>query len=170
MVNETLVRFISVFIKMVATIVLSAGSLYFGMGLLDRLTTEIEEWKEVKKGNVAVALLYVSVLISMMLLILPRIEEFVYYIDLGSGLPLAALALTFLNFLLALPVSIAIIWLTIHVIDRLTGDVSEMAELKKGNVAMSLVFSASILLVSFAATIPMDSLFTLVKSIELMYV
>jgi uncharacterized membrane protein YjfL (UPF0719 family) len=168
MAGGILVQFISVFFKLMATIVLSAGSLYFGTGLLDRLTTEIDEWKEVKKGNVAVALLYISVLISMMLLLLPRIEEFVYYID--PSLPLPALAVTFLNFLLALPISIGIIWLTIHTVERLTSDVSEMAELKKGNVAVSLVFSVSVLLVSLAATIPMDSLFTLVKSIELVYV
>lgn len=167
MANEILIQLVAVFLKLVAAIVLSAGSLYFGMGLLNRLTAEIDEWKEVKKGNVAVALLYVSVLISMMLLILPRIEEFIYYID--PTLPLALLGLTFLNFLLALPISIGIIWLTIHIVERLTGDVSEMAELKKGNVAISLVFSMSILLVSFAATIPMDALFTLIKLVETMY-
>ena len=79
---------------------------------------------------------------------------------------LQKIAFSILNFLVSLPIAIIVIYLAFHLVDRLTVDVSEISELKKGNIAMSLVFSVSVLLVSFLATLPMESLFILIKSVE----
>jgi uncharacterized membrane protein YjfL (UPF0719 family) len=162
--KEILLQFIAAALRIIMALVLSAGSLYVGMRVLDRMTSSIEEWKEVKKGNIAVAIFYAAVLISLMLLVAPRIEDVLSFID--ASLPLAQLAFSLVNFLISLPIAIVVIYLAFHLVDRLTVDVSEISELKKGNIAMSLVFSVSVLLVSFLAMLPMESLFILIKSVE----
>jgi hypothetical protein len=99
-----------------------------------------------------------------MILVAPRIEEVILFLDVT--LPLKLLAFSIVNFLISLPLSIIVIYLAIHLIDRLTGDVSEISQIKKGNLSMSLVFSVSVLLVSFMTIVPMESLFLIIKSLE----
>jgi uncharacterized membrane protein YjfL (UPF0719 family) len=140
------------------------------MRLLDVMTSGIEEWKEVKKGNTAVGIFYAAALVSLMALMSPRIGDLLLVLSplspaMNPFSP-AAFLLSLINFLLALPLALLVIYLTVHAVDRLSGDVNEFAELRKGNIAMALVFSVSILLVCLMAVMPMESIFTLIKSLE----
>ena len=157
-----------VFLKILFSIVLSAGALYTGMNLLDRITVGIDEWKEIKKGNMAIGILYAAVMISIIMLLSPRIGEFIFYLqgglDLGTTIKL--LALTFFNYIVALFASVFIIYLVIHVIDRITPDLDELAELKKGNLAVALILSVALLLVVLAVQPSIENLFDIIKSLE----
>jgi uncharacterized membrane protein YjfL (UPF0719 family) len=168
MAQELLLEFILSGIQILAAIALSAGALYTGISLLDRLSPGIDEWKLIKKGNVAVGIFYATVMISIMYLMIPLIDDFIFYIQPGLTLDfmLIALILTFINYLVGLIFSVVLIFLTIHVIDRLTHDLDEMKQLEKGNLAVSLIMSAVLLSVVFAAAVPFDSLFTTIKSIQ----
>lgn len=161
MVQELIIEFVFAVARLLAAIVLSAGALYTGMDLLDRLTSGIEEWKEIKKGNVAAGIIFVAVMVSMVLLMEERITDFVGLIQGGFpvGLTIKMLALAFINYVLGLLVSIAAIFLSIHTIDRITSDVDEFAELKKGNVAVALIFAAAVVLIAFIARYPVESAF-----------
>ncbi|NYZ73670.1 DUF350 domain-containing protein [Candidatus Micrarchaeota archaeon] len=160
-------------IGIITALVFSAGALYTGMGLLDRLTSGIDEWKEIKKGNAAVGLLYAAVMISMMLLIGPRIAEIVYPIQNDMGLPATQLVVlllfTLVNYLAGLLSAIVLIYLTINLIDRITPDLEELAELKKGNLAVALILSAALVLVVLAASTGMENLFSMIKSVESLF-
>ena len=57
MVQELFISLVVVVLKVLSALVLSANALYSGMGILDRLTSGIDEWKEIKKGNAAIAIL-----------------------------------------------------------------------------------------------------------------
>jgi uncharacterized membrane protein YjfL (UPF0719 family) len=162
--QEIVLQFAAAAAKMIAAIILTAGSLYFGMRILDRMTSGIDEWKEIRKGNMAVGIFYLAALLSLVMLIAPRIAELQVFID--PALPLKWLALTAVNYLISIPLAILVIYLAVHVVGRLTVDVDELSELKKGNVAMSLVFSISVILVSFMAIAPMEYLFMVIRSLE----
>jgi uncharacterized membrane protein YjfL (UPF0719 family) len=168
--KEMILQFLAAAIGLLAAIILSAGSLYSGMRLLDVMTSGIEEWKELKKGNPAVGLFYAAALVSLMALMSPRIGELLLLLaplsPATNPFSPAAFLLSLVNFLLALPLALLVIYLTVHAVDRLTGDVNEFAELRKGNIAMSLVFSVSVLLACLMAVVPMESIFTLIKSLE----
>ena len=157
-----------------AALVFSAGALYTGMGLLDRLTSGIDEWKEIRKGNAAVGLLFATVMISMILLIGPRIAEMVYPIQNDMGLPatqlIVLLLFTLVNYLLGLLAAIVLIYLTINLIDRITPDLEELAELKKGNLAVALILSAALVLVVLTASTGMENLFSMIKSVESLFI
>jgi uncharacterized membrane protein YjfL (UPF0719 family) len=168
MVQELLLEFILSGIQILGAIVLSAGALYSGISLLDRLSPGIDEWKLIKKGNLAVGIFYATVMLSIMYLVVPLIEDLIYYIqtDFSLGFVVVALILSFINYLLGLLFSVILIFLTIHVIDRLTHDLDEMEQLEKGNVAVALIMSAVLFAVVFASSEPFNYLFSLIRGLE----
>lgn len=168
MIHEIIILFVIALVRIAAALVLSAASLFFAMRALDSLTSGIDEWEEIKKGNVAIGLVSLAVLASVILLVGPRIEQLVFSIrpDLPVLTTAALLGFTLFNFLLSLGGAIFSIFLTFSLVDRLTHDVDEFSELKKGNLAVALVMAASLLLITFAVKMPFDSLFMLLESVE----
>jgi len=57
------------FIQLILGIVLAVGAIYLALYILDKLTTGIEEFGEIKKGNVAVALEMGGVIIAVAVII-----------------------------------------------------------------------------------------------------
>ncbi len=163
-----LLQFFVAVLKILAAIILSVGAIYSGIGIFDRMTRGIDEWKELRKGNVAIGILFAAVILSMMLLISPRIEQFVFYLQPSLPAQTAAimLAFTFLNYLLDVFLSLLIIYLTINLFDRLTVDLDEMDALKKGNVAVALMMAAVLLGVALAARVPLDYTFQAISALE----
>jgi uncharacterized membrane protein YjfL (UPF0719 family) len=56
-------------VQLLLGIVLAVGSIYIALYILDRLTTGVEEFEELKKGNVAVALEMAGVIIAVAVII-----------------------------------------------------------------------------------------------------
>jgi uncharacterized membrane protein YjfL (UPF0719 family) len=171
MVQELFIGFAIAALRILAAIGLSAGALYTGIGLFDMLTSGIDEWKEMKKGNVAIGIVLVSVMASMLLLMEQRIGELVFAIQAATPtLPWSVVALIFcftlLNYLLGLLVAVLLIFLTINLVDRITHDLDEFAEIKKGNIAVAIVLAAAVLLVVVALRPPFESAFTMLVNLE----
>jgi uncharacterized membrane protein YjfL (UPF0719 family) len=171
MAKELFIGFAVFALQMLASIVFSAGAIYSGMALFDRMTASIEEWKEMKKGNLAVGLLFASIISSLVILIEPRFLDLVYAIRApGALLPLETVILVFaftiLNYLLGIIGGLLVIFLAINVIDRITPDLDELAEIKKGNLAVALVLSVALLLIVFIARAPFESAFDSLITIE----
>jgi uncharacterized membrane protein YjfL (UPF0719 family) len=57
------------FIQLILGIVLAVGAIYLALNILDKLTKGIEEFEEIKKGNVAVALEMGGVIIAVAVII-----------------------------------------------------------------------------------------------------
>ncbi|MDD5144109.1 DUF350 domain-containing protein [Methanoregula sp.] len=53
------------FFQLIAGIVLAVGAIYLALNILDKLTSGVEEFEELKKGNVAVALEMGGVIIAV---------------------------------------------------------------------------------------------------------
>ncbi len=168
MAAELLIDFILAFVRILTAIVLSASALYTGISMLNRLTSGIDEWKLIKKGNVAVGLFYTTAMFSLMIFVAPRISELIVYIQdvLPIEITILNLIILFVNYVLSLILGIVIIFLTIHVIDRLTSDLDEMAELERGNVAVALIMSVVLVSVVLASSVPAESVFSMIKSLE----
>lgn len=165
MAQEIAIQILADLLRGISALVLTAGGLYTGIGVLDRLTSGIDEWKEIKKGNVAVGVFYAAVMLSLVLLIGPRIQEFMALVQPGALLPLLGFAL--LNYLAGLLAAIMVIYLSIHLLNHLTADLDEASELKKGNVAVSLIMSVVVLSMASATSLAMEAFFITLKSAEL---
>lgn len=177
-IAQFVVGLVRILAGIVISLVLSAGALYSGMGLLDRLTQGIDEWKEMRKGNAAVALFFAAAMISMMILVGPRIYDLAYMVQSGILLlPSSAIVLTppqlavavlfgLANYLAGLLLAIVLIFLSINIVDRITPDLEELAELKKGNLGVAIILAVAVVLIVFAASQPVESLFSMIKSLE----
>lgn len=125
----------------------SVLSVFFGLRLLDKMTGYIDEWKELKKGNTAVGLLFVSVILSVLIMIAPTAFFSISIIDKFA--PASAffinIVIAFANIFLATLFAIFALYISFQVADRLTFDIDELAELKKGNIAVALMISAILL-------------------------
>jgi uncharacterized membrane protein YjfL (UPF0719 family) len=56
-------------IQLILGIILAIGAIYLALNILDRLTKGVDEFEEIKKGNVAVALMMAGVIVSTALII-----------------------------------------------------------------------------------------------------
>jgi uncharacterized membrane protein YjfL (UPF0719 family) len=60
---------VAAIVQLLLGIVLAVGAIYLALNILDRLTTGIEEFEELRKGNVAVALEMAGVIIAVAVII-----------------------------------------------------------------------------------------------------
>jgi len=138
-------------IRLLVGLILAVVSVYSGISLVDKLTRNINEWKEIKKGNIAIGILLASVLISVAIILEYTTSSSILL--LGVGLSISSLLFRILIIAISMFIGIAIaifsIYTSFRIIDKLTVDIDELAELKKGNVAVALVMGAIIIAISF---------------------
>ena len=161
MVKELLVSTFFDVLRLLSSMALTVFSLYSSIKILDKMTVGIEEWQEIKKGNVAVGILYSSVLVSIVILCSDSTSQFTSFISPSSYILRAIflLLLSLLLYIINLFASIIVIYLTFNLFDKLTIDVDEIIELKKGNVAIALLLSVIILSVAFMLRAPISDIF-----------
>jgi uncharacterized membrane protein YjfL (UPF0719 family) len=56
-------------LQLILGIILAIGAIYLALNILDRLTKGVDEFEEIKKGNVAVALMMAGVIVSTAIII-----------------------------------------------------------------------------------------------------
>ena len=136
-------------IRFFVALFLSVGTAYCGMILLDKLTHGIDEWKEIKKGNAAVGIFFASVILSLYLFVSGALGQLILVIV--PGMPLLAIGAAFVTYLMHLLLGLVTIYLTVNVLDKMTHDVHEFEELKKGNVAVAVIISVILFTAMLAA-------------------
>ena len=127
--------------KLVLAIILAVLAQYIAIRMFDWLTKDIDEMAELKKGNVAIAVVLAAVVLSVATII-------------GSGISAISIPLTFdldawikliSSFgVLVFAIVLAVIaqFLALNIFDKLTKGIDEQLELKKGNVAVAIVLGA----------------------------
>lgn len=115
-------------------------------------------------GNVALGALYGTSVICVGLLVhagvVPSIDAMRTMVlsrqDLDPSMVAISFGYFFAFYLIALVVSLAIIWLGLRVYMASTPDIDEIAELKQNNVAVSVVLCGIILSLALAARPPLE--------------
>ena len=131
---------------------LAMGSVYLGLKMFDRMTSGVDEMAELKKGNVAVAILLGAIIFS----IANVVQGGVSGLTAGLAQPgltvpmmIAGLVIGIVNLLVGILLSIVSIYIALSVLDKITVDINEFKEFAKGNVAVAIVMAAVLLSVSF---------------------
>lgn len=139
-------------VQFVVPIVLVAFCVTKGLGLLSRLLGSIDIWAEIKKRNVAVALLAAGVVISYTGVISSGIQAMTKSLmALGTGSFFAGavgLVSGLVQLAVALMVASFAITVVFRVMDKLTTDIDEKAEFLAGNVAIGVVYCGILIAVS----------------------
>ena len=138
-------------VQVLVGLALSMAAVYLGMKMFDRLTKGIEEMKEIQKGNVAVGVLMVAVIVSIATVVKAGVLSLVMSINPSVGMQamLLAFLVSVFNLLVSVVIAIVAVYLAIKIFDKITVDFNFMKEIQKGNVAAAIVLGGILWAVSF---------------------
>lgn len=151
---------ITAFFKLVFGLTLSITSIYLGINLFDRLTQGIDEWKEIKKGNVAVGVVLAGIVLSIAIIIEGSVKTALDALFPASGFTfiLLDILVAVLKVFVGMIAAVFTVYVSLRVLDGLTPDIEELQEIKKGNVAVALIVAAVMLAVALVVKAAIDSL------------
>lgn len=129
------------------------------------LTRSLEEETELKKNNTAVALVLGAFVLALVLIVssavAPAMDTLKVVLNEESieiGALLLALLRIVLMYVISGIVALIVLWLAIALYTGLTTKVDEMAELKKNNQAVGLIFATFIFSAGFLCSEPLTTI------------
>jgi uncharacterized membrane protein YjfL (UPF0719 family) len=147
---DAIVTMVLILVQFVVGLAFSMAGVYISIKLFDLLTPNIEEWKEMKKGNVAVGLLLGAIVFSVSLGLEGGVSAIISLIssDTSPNAMVVGLLVGMLNLLISLIATVFSIYVAVKILDWMTTDIDEFAELKKGNLAVAIMMAAVLVAVS----------------------
>ncbi len=130
------------FMRLILSIAFAVLALYLASSILARLTKDMDEWEEIGKGNVAVAIYMAGIFIAVATIVAPGIS------GLFSTWNLLAIVIGFIQLVIALALAMAMQYVAISIFGKLTKGLDEWAALKKGNVAVGITMAAIVIAVA----------------------
>jgi len=142
-------------VQLVFAIVLAVLALYIGFSVLNRITRDIDEEKELAKGNAAVGIVVAAVFVAIALVIESGVsglsaginKALAFGLFTSDGLMVVGLAV--FQLILGIVLAVGSIYLALTILDKLTKGVKGFEELKKGNVAVALEMAGVIIAVAW---------------------
>ena len=121
-------------------------AVYAGIRIFDRLTTGIDEMAELRRGNTAIGILMGAVVIAYATVIAGGVASLTNVVlGLGGKSLLetgAALVGGVVNLLIGRALASFAITMAMRIFGKITKDMDEQAELKRGNVAVAFLLAA----------------------------
>lgn len=143
------------FTQLAVSIILAALATYLGIWLFERATRDVDEWKEIRQGNLAIGLTLGAVVVGLALMLRPAVAGGLPTIsgrfapDLASTVvPIYILLMILVRVLLALVIGVAAILFALWLFMRLTTELDELSELTKGNTAVAVMLSGVIIAIA----------------------
>ena len=127
------------------------------------LTRDIDEVEQLKKNNIAVALLVSSFVFGIMLMvkssIAPAVEALSLAIHKGAGGSILNSVLRVLIiYVVAAVFAFIVIWISLKVFMILTKDIDEMEEIGKNNYSIALVLTSLIASIALIMSKPLETI------------
>ncbi|VVC01069.1 Uncharacterised protein [uncultured archaeon] len=167
--GQAVVGIVAALLQLLIGLGLAMSSVYLGLRMFDRMTEGINEMDEIKKGNVAVGILMAAVVFSIANVVQRGVGNLTSSVPLtmGVGPMVVGLVIGVLQLLIAIAAAAFSINLAIKVLDKITTDIDEMKELKRGNVAVAIVMAGVLLAVSFVISSGVEGLSRAVDPVAL---
>jgi uncharacterized membrane protein YjfL (UPF0719 family) len=150
------------FAQLLIAVVAGAVATYLSVVLFDRATQGVDEWEELRKGNTAIGVVLGAIVIAVVSVLRPALKLPIAGWDVGSVRVLVALGVEAVQLLVGLVLAVLSILFAVWLFDRLTTQLDEWAELKRGNVAVAALLTGVILAVSLLVGVALDGIFQLV--------
>lgn len=168
-VGQALVGVAAALLQLLIGLGLAMSSVYLGLRMFDRMTEGIEEMDEIKKGNVAVGIMLATVVFAIANVVQRGVLNLTASVPLNMGVGAMAVGLVLgvLQLLIAIAAAAFSINLAIKVLDKITTEIDEMKELKRGNVAVAIVMAGVLLAVSFVISSGVEGLSRAVDPVAL---
>ncbi len=141
-------------IQLIVAVILAVVALYIGFSVFGRITGDVDEQKELAKGNVAFGIVVAAVFVAIAVVVQSGITGIAVGVSKASGLGLMSvdgltiIGIAIIQLVLGVLLAIVAIYLALTILDKLTTGLHEFEELKKGNVAVALEMAGVIIAVA----------------------
>jgi len=141
-------------IQLIIAVILAVVALYIGFSVFGKITKDVDEQKELAKGNVAFGIVVASIFVAIAVVVQSGVAGISVGISKASALGftsvdgLIAITVAIIQLILGVLLAIGAIYLALNILDKLTKGVEEFEELKKGNVAVALEMAGVIIAVA----------------------
>lgn len=131
------------------SLILGIFILFIGFKMFSGLSKTIQEEDEIKNNNIAVAILSGSFIFAMGLMMKSSVDPLIQSIFRAifyneSGI-LGHLSIALLQFIVSLFISIVSLWIGVKGFTLLTHNINEFEEIKKNNIAVSILMASIII-------------------------
>jgi uncharacterized membrane protein YjfL (UPF0719 family) len=141
-------------IQLIISIIFAVLALYIGFAVLSKINKNMDEEKEIARGNVAVGIIVAAVFVAIALVVQSGVSGLSVGINKAINVGilsvdgLLAIGTAFIQLILGIVLAVGAIYLALYVLDKLTKGVDEFSEIKKGNVAVALMMGGVIIAVA----------------------
>jgi len=141
-------------IQLLISILFAVVALYIGFFVLSKINKNIDEEKELAKGNAAVGIIVAAVFVAIALVVQSGVSGLSVGINKAISVGilsvdgLLAIGISFIQLILGIVLAVGAIYLALNILDKLTKGVEEFEEIKKGNVAVALEMGGVIIAVA----------------------
>jgi uncharacterized membrane protein YjfL (UPF0719 family) len=134
-------------VQLIVGLVLAIASIYIGLSMFGKFTKGINEEEELKKGNVAVGILQAAIILSIANVVQSGVVGLTGALTMGFSIN--AIIAGVIQLVVGIILAVVAIYMAINVLDKITKGIDEMAEIKKGNVAVAILMAGVLIAVSF---------------------
>jgi uncharacterized membrane protein YjfL (UPF0719 family) len=141
-------------IQLIIAVIFAVVALYIGFSVFGRITKDVDEQKELAKGNVAFGIIVAAVFIAIGIVVQSGVAGISMGISKAATLGFTSvdgiivIIVAILQLVLGVLLAIGAIYLALNILDRFTKELKEFEELKKGNVAVALEIAGVIIAVA----------------------
>ncbi|MCB9079106.1 MAG: DUF350 domain-containing protein [Anaerolineaceae bacterium] len=132
--------------NIIIAVILGVVASYIGVWLFTKSTRHLDDWGEVRRGNVGMGIVMGSIIVGIALILKPAVD-----LPLTGEIanPFLVLVGEMAGIVLGLFLAMSAIVFSLGVFDRLVGDIDELSELQRGNTSVAVIMAAVVLAVSY---------------------
>ncbi len=138
------------------TVVVAGLITFLGVWLFERSTRDIDEWAELRDGNLAVGIVMGAIVVAVGVIVRPALQDPLIAADLGRSRPFYELLINAVGLLIALALAVVAIGFAVWLFTRLTTDLDEWAALADGNRAVAALMAGVVLAVALLTATAVD--------------
>jgi uncharacterized membrane protein YjfL (UPF0719 family) len=134
-------------LQLIIAVLLSAISAYLAFFLFQWVTRDMDEAAELRRGNIAIGMLLGAIVLSVAIVLRPALDVDASAWDLGREFIWRALLGKAVQIAVGLALAVIALLVALAVFAALTRGLDEIAELKKGNLAMAALLAGVVIAV-----------------------
>jgi len=137
--------------KIVLSIFLATFTIYFSLQVFNKTTKKIDELEEIKKGNTAVAILLIAMILAIASIVQQGIQNITILLSPNVPMDIMLLntAISLVQLMVSILVAIFVIKIGIYTVGKIYKGLDYEVQLKKGNNAVALLIAGIIMAISF---------------------
>jgi uncharacterized membrane protein YjfL (UPF0719 family) len=150
---------------LVVAVLLAAIIAYLSFFLFQAVTRRIDEWEELRQGNPAIGLVLGAAVIAVAIVLRPALEVSTSLWDAGQDLYVRVLLVQAIHIVIGLILAAIALVFAVYLFSTLTRGLDEIAELKRGNIAVAGLLSGVLIAVGLMISQAVEQVLALLSSL-----